>query len=115
MAVISTTDAFIPGVARSAKRIVFTFNGDSALVAAQGAGKTIKVLGMMIGAAADSRFSLDDDAAVIFGPLAVGSDNNVIIPPSQVVLCETADNDALNIALSATDITTGTLWYVVEG
>ena len=113
----STTACALPGVG-ACSRLVFDTDADGELVAAQGVGKTIEVLGVVIGGTSGiTGCAIDDDTAKsILGPFSLSNLLNItLLPLEGLVYGVTADNDALNVNIVGTGNVYGTVWYRVVG
>ncbi|MGE3510713.1 MAG: hypothetical protein AB7N65_17710 [Vicinamibacterales bacterium] len=90
-------------------------NGDNTLVAAQGAGNAIRVMGLMLVAAAavDVRLESGAGGTPLTGVISLDAKAGFVWPMSDIGWVQTADNALLNLELSAAVQVSGNLVYGV--
>lgn len=89
--------------------------GSNAIVAAQGAGKTIRVLAVTVVAAAANSIRFLSAATSISALFALAANGGLVLARNRDGWIETAANEALNLNLSAGTAVGVQLTYVVRG
>lgn len=86
--------------------------GSNAVVAAQ-PGRGIRVLSMVVVAAAANTVKLMSNATSITGLYALAANGGLVLPYNEHGWCQTADGEALNLNLSAATAVGATIQYIV--
>lgn len=86
--------------------------GSNTVIAGQ-TGRSIRVLSMVVVAAAANTIKLMSAATAITGLYALAANGGLVLPYNEHGWCQTAEGEALNLNLSAATAVGATIQYIV--